>query len=306
MITPTVGGSYVNGVWTPYTAPATTTPTPTTTLGTTPDSAYDILRKFFEGYGITFDAEIEGVIKNAMLAGYGPEQIEFIMPDLEKTQAFIKRFPGYSSRTSNGYNAINLGEYLQLENQYHRIMQEAGLPAGFYDDPSDFGNWIANNVSPDEIMNRVQKATSVAQQLDPTMRNLLAQFYGLTTGDIASYFLDQSRALPVIERQYKAAGVASWAARNGLAVTDMSRYENLADSGVSIEQAAAGYGTVKALSDSVGAAAGVYGETYDQGDAEQDVFFNKSDKRRSIMAKEAATFGGSSAGSTGSAKRQSY
>jgi hypothetical protein len=43
-------------------------------------------------------------------------------------------------------------------------MQEAGLPAGFYDSPSDFGNWIANNVSPDEIQNRVSKAVSLPRR----------------------------------------------------------------------------------------------------------------------------------------------
>lgn len=270
------------------------------------ESAFDILKKFFESYGIQFDAEIESLIKGAMLNGYGPEQIEFIMPDLQKTNAFQKRFPGFAQRISNGYNAIQLGEYLALENQYHRIMQQAGLPTGFYDDPSDFGNWIANNVSPDEVMNRVQKATTAAQQIDPTMRNLMAQFYGLSTGDLASYFLDQSRALPVIERQYQSAGVASWAARNGMDVSSIGRYEDLVDKGVTEQQAAQGYGTVRALRDSVGRAASVYGYNYDQSDAEQDVFFNDSEKRRKIVSAEAATFGGSSSGSTGSAKRQSY
>lgn len=270
------------------------------------ESAFSILQNFFESVGIAFDAEIESVIKNAMLAGYGPDQIDLIMPDLQKTQAFNARFSGWAQRVKNGYNQLQIGEYLQLENQYHRIMQQAGLPAGFYDDPSDFGNWIANNVSPDEIQSRVSAAVRTAQQIDPTMRNLMTEFYGLTTGDVASYFLDQKRALPVIERQFNSAGVASWAARNGFAVTDMGRYESLVDSGVTPEQAASGYGTVKALSDTVSEAASIYGEAYTQDDAEQDVFFNKNEKRRRIMAQEAATFGGSSSGATGAARRQSY
>lgn len=270
------------------------------------ESAYDILKTFFSGMGMTYDLEVEKVIQNAMLAGYGPDQIEFIMPDLEKTQAFQKRFPGYAQRLKNGYNQINLGEYLALENQYHTIMAQAGLPKGFYDDPSDYGNWIANNVSPDEISNRVQKATAVAQSLDPTMRDLMSRFYGLGTGDVAAYFLDQGRALPVIERQYKAAGIATAASRAGLTINNMRRYEDLSDRGVTAEQAAQGYGTVAALRGTVGASAGVYGETYSQTDAENDVFFNDSEKRRRIIAKEQATFGGSSNGATGSAKRQSY
>lgn len=269
-------------------------------------SAFSILRNFFNGLGIAFDDQIEKVIKDAMHSGFGPDQIDLIMPELEKTKAFNTRFVGFAKRVQNGYNQISIGEYLQLENNYHQIMQSAGLPKGFYDDPSDFGNWIANDVSPDEIQNRVSLAVKTAQSVDPTMRSLMSKFYGLTTGDVASYFLDRKRALPVIQRQYDTAGVASWAQRNGLGVSDIKHYENLVDSGVSIDQAAAGYGTVKALTDTVGRAGNIYGESYTQSDAESDVFFNKSQKRQRIMANEAATFGGSSSGSTGSAKRQSY
>lgn len=269
-------------------------------------SAYKILSDFFGSMGLQFDGELQQLIQDAMTAGYGPDKIDLIMPELQKTKAFQRRFPGFTQRVNNGYNAVSLGEYLQLENTYHRIMQEAGLPAGFYDDPSDFAQWIANDVSPDEVQTRVQIATTEARKIDPTTRNLLAQFYGLGVGDLASYFLDSNRALPVIERQYKAANIATYAAKAGLQVKDIKRYENLVDQGVSMEQAAAGFGTVAALTETVGKAASIYGESYDQTDAEGDVFFSRSQKRQRIMSQEAATFSGRSRGDTGSAKRQSY
>lgn len=300
-------------------APAAAAPAgPTTgggdpaTRGATPEasdpreSALDVMRKFFASIGLDVDAELEGVLRTAMVDGYGPDQIDLIMPDLMKTQAFTKRFPGYAQRLSNGFNAISIGDYIRLEDQYHSIMKSAGLPAGFYDDHSDFGQWIANDVSPAEIQTRVNLATDAAKSIDPTMRTLMSRFYGLSTGDVASYFLDPNRALPVVEHQYKTAGVASWAARNGYEVNDMSRYEQLVADGVTADQAAQAYGTVKSLDETVGRAASVYGENFTQDDAEQDVFFNKSDKRRKIMAQEQATFGGTSGGATGSAKRQSY
>jgi hypothetical protein len=277
---------------------------PPTTTAT--DNAFKILADFFEGLGIQFSSEIEAVIREAMLAGYGPDQIDLIMPDLQQTQAFQARFPGWRQRISNGYNAISIGDYLSLENTYHRIMQEAGLPAGFYDSPSDFGNWIANNVSPDEIQSRVSLSVNAAKSVDPTARNLMARYYGLSTGDIASYFLDQRRALPVIERQFNAANVATWAARAGFEVNEMQRYEDLVDKGVSIEQAAQGYGTVKSVADTFGQIGGVYGEHFSQSDAENDVFFGQNEKRRKLAAQEQATFSGSSRGATGSATRQSY
>ena len=271
-------------------------------------SALDYLRRFFANIGLEMDAELEGILTGAMKAGYTPADIEsgILMPDIQKSQAFQRRFPGYNARISAGFNAISIRDYLALEDSYRSIMANAGLPAGFYDDPADMGQWIAKNVSPAEIEGRVRLAVDAAKSVDPTMRNLMAQFYGLSTGDVAAYFLDPNRALPTIEKQYKTAEVASWAARNGYQVTDMERYQSLMESGVTGEAAAQGYGTVRQLDDTVGRVASVYGETYTQADAEDDVFFNKNDKRRRIMSQEAATFGGSSRGATGSVQRSGY
>lgn len=268
----------------------------------------DYLKRFFARVGMGFDAELENVLLTAMRAGYTPADLEsgLLMPDIQATQAFKTRFPGYAARIANHHNAISISQYLQLEDTYRGILANAGLPAGFYDDPADMGVWIAKNVSPAEIEGRVRLATDAAKKVDPTMRQLMARFYGLSTGDVAAYFLDPNRALPTIEHQYKSAEVASWAARNGYQVGDMSRYERLVTDGITGDQAAQAYGTIRQLDDVVGKAASVYGETFNQDDAEQDVFYNKSEKRQRIMRNEAATFGGSSRGATGSVQRSSY
>lgn len=292
----------------------TNTPTPPPPPTGSPNepgqSALDILTSWFEqNLQLGNSAEIVKIIHDAWIAGYSPADINLFLPEIEQTNAFKTRFPGYLTAVKNGYlqgGVGGLGQYIQLEGQYRAIVQKAGLPAGFYDDPSDFGQFIAQGASPSEIEARVGMAVRTAQQLDPTMRNLMARFYGISTGDVAAYYLDPDRALPVIERQYQTAGVATWASRFGLDVSSIARYEDLRDKGVTEEQAAQGYGTVKALSDYLGRSARVYGESYDQTDAESDVFFNESTKRRSIIAKEQATFGGTSTGATGSAKRTSY
>lgn len=274
--------------------------------GDVPLSAYDIFSDLLESWGIPIGTDIEAIIRNAVVEGLTPDNIGLIIPDIQNTQSWKTRFPGWHARTANGYNQLTVDEYLSLEDTYHRILEEAGLPSGFYDDYSDFGKFISENTSPDEVQERVQMATAKAQEVDPTARNLMARFYGLTTGDVASYFLDPKRALPVIERQFNAAGVASWASRAGFDVNSMSRYESLVDAGISPEAASQQYGTVKTLADTVGGIAGIYGENYSQTDAEDDVFFGKSDKRNRIVSQERATFGGSSRGATGTAQRQSY
>lgn len=310
VIRPTDGWGSL-AVWPP--APTTTTTTTTNTTTTTPlppttdptVSAMDYLRKFFANIGLVMDAELEGVLLNAMKAGYTPADIQsgILMPDIQKTQAFQKRFPGYNARLDNHLNAISIAEYLQLEDAYRSIMANAGLPAGFYDDPADMGVWIAKGTSPAEIESRVRMAVDMAKSIDPTMRDLMARFYGLSTGDVAAYYLDPARALPEIEKQYKTAGVASWAARSGYQITDMNRYQALVEAGITPEQAAQAYGTIRQIDTTMGKIANVYGETYTQTDAEQDVFFNNNEKRRRLASWEAATFSGSSRGATGSAQR---
>lgn len=160
--------------------------------------AFAELKKFLEGYGIVVGKDLETVLQNIMTQGYTAEDIGLFMPEIEKTTSFQARFPGYSARQKNGYSAISLGDYINLENEYHRIMQSAGMPKSFYDSPADYGAWIANDVSPDEINTRVQAATAVAQRVDPTMRTILATAYGIGTGDLAAYALDPAKAGPIL------------------------------------------------------------------------------------------------------------
>lgn len=298
-------------VKTPAPAPKPTTPAPTTGTGaTTADksSAYDILATYFKSWGMNVSSDLDGIISKMLTQGYGPNDVTLFMPDIEQTTSFKQRFPGWTQRVANGYNQLSdLSQYTQLEDQYRSIMQSAGLPSGFYDDPSDYANWIANDVSPNEIQTRVTDAVTLAQQVDPTMRNLMSKYYGLSTGDVASYFLDSSRALPTIQRQFDTSQIAASAAKAGLDTTSATRYEDLLDKGVTASQAAQGYSTVAALKDSVGKIAGVYGDSFDQTDAENDVFFNDSTKRNRLVSNEKGQFSGNGrAQNTGTASRQAY
>lgn len=257
-------------------------------------SAYRLFANMLALWGIPVGADIAAIIQSAVVEGITPDMIDLIIPDIQNTDTWKQRFPGWHQRTAAGYPQITVGEYLALESAYHRIMQAAGLPSGFYDDPADFGNWIANNVSPDELQDRVNGAMDLVRQVDPTARGLLAQFYGVDSGGIAAYFLDPKRALPTLARQYEAVNVAAWAARYGLNLMNSAHWEDLVDKGVTKEMAAQGYGTVKRFYDVLGNLGDIHGIRYGQADAEQDVFFQNEAKRRQIVSAEVAAFAGSS------------
>lgn len=295
---------------TPTPAPAPT-PAPTVQPVAEPgpnmntQGAFQMFAGILASWGIPMGADIESLIRAAMTDGYTPDDMELLIPDIQSTKTWQARFPGWSSRVSNGYNQISVGEYLALESSYHRILQSAGLPSGFYDDPADFGNWIANNVSPDELNSRVSDAMNLVRQVDPTARSLLTQFYGVGAGDLAAYFLDPKRALPTLDRQYKAVNVAGWAVRNGLTLADAKHYEDLVDKGVTPEQAAQGFGIAGQFSRVLGELGNVHGIKYDQTDAENDVFFNQDEKRKRIVAAERAAFSGTAGFNSGVSGRGS-
>lgn len=258
------------------------------------ESAYDLFNKTLTSWGIPVGNDMLDILRGAVIEGYTPQQIPLLIPQLEQTATWQNRFPGWKAFTANGYNQQTVGEYLALENQYHRILQAAGLPPGFYDDPSDFGKFIANNIAPEELQERVNAAVSLTNQVDPTARSLLMQFYGVGTGELAAYFLDPNRALPQLDRQYKAVNVAAYAKRAGLQLAAATRYEDLVDRGLTPQQAAQGFATVKSFTDNFGLLGQIHGISYSQSDAEEDVFFNNNEKRRKIANREVAAFSGRS------------
>lgn len=258
------------------------------------ESAYTLFASMLNSWGIPVGSDMADIIRTAVMDGIGPDQIDLIVPYLQATDTWKKRFSGWEKRVANGYNQVSVGEYLALESAYHRILQANGLPSGFYDDPSDFGEWIANNVSPDEIQSRVSNAMNLVRQVDPTAKGLLTQFYGVADGDLAAYFLDPKRALPTLQRQYEAVNVAAFAKKAGLNTMNSRHWEELVDKGVTADAAAQGMATVGQFYRTLGSLGEVHGIEYTQSDAEADVFFNDNEKRRKIVQREVAAFSGRS------------
>lgn len=171
-----------------------------------------------------------------------------ILLELRKSDAYKKRFSGNEKRIKAGYAALEPAEYLQVEDAYQRILQAAGMPQGFYDDPADFADWIGNNVSATEISERVGMATDAALNSPPHYLEALGQM-GLNTGDLAASFLDQQRALPLLRKTVGTAklGAASMGAGLGFNKDRAEKYYSLladANGGIDSQFATQAYSTV--------------------------------------------------------------
>lgn len=163
-----------------------------------------------------------------------------ILLDMMNTPEFKQRFPAIAARQKAGLPPISPGDYVNYEAQATQMMRAAGLPAGFWDSPSDFTSLISSDVSLNELQQRVQLASQAAFQVPGDVRAVLQRDYGITAGDLAANFLDPKQAEPVLQRKFTAAQIGGAAWRTGYGST-RSEDEYLTDLGVSATQAQQGF-----------------------------------------------------------------
>ena len=255
-------------------------------------SIYNVILFQLREYGLPASSEIVDIIKNGLVNGDTPETIDVYV---QQSQTWKTRFAGNEKLKAAGLPVLSPGEYLATERAYGQAMKNYGVPTGFYDDPSDFAQFIGNSVSPAEIQQRLAAASDVAAREDDATKTMLARL-GLTQGSLIAQALDPARARPLIERQMNAVKIGSSAIKAGVDVTN-AYVERLASFGITEDAATQGFGQVGQMR-GLNNLGKIYGVDYDQNDALSEVFDNNADaleRRRKITSSERAAFGGSSA-----------
>lgn len=145
-------------------------------------------------------------------------------------------------------------------------------------------------------------AASLAYSVDPAQKDFLSTYYGIGEGEIAAYFLDQKKALPLLQRRAQAIGIGAEAVRQGL-VTSQQRAERLASAGVTSDQARQGYNFIGENLNTLETLGEIYDEDFSLTDAENDVFgldAKSTQKRKKLASRERAAFSGRSGQGAGS------
>lgn len=258
-------------------------------------NAYAALSAVFKDYGL---ADLAPDILMFLREGYDGATIELM---LRETDSYKKRFAGNDDRKKAGLSTLSPAEYVAMERQYGQIMRAAGLPSGFYDTTDDFRTFIANDVSVNEVQQRVQLAKRAVFDAPQETRDALREFYGVGVGELTAYFLDPDKGMAVVDRQARAAEIAA-GEKIALGTASQQQAERLADLGVTDQQARQGFTQIadtmtdaKRLSDLYGASEG----TYDLKDAVAETFgdtgaADASKKRRGLASRERAAFSGNS------------
>lgn len=259
-------------------------------LSGTDRDAYAAVTALFKSYGLE---SLAGKVYEYVKNGYSADTVSILLQD---TKEYKERFAGNEERKKAGLPVLSAGEYLATEASYRQIMESAGLPSGFYDQPSDFNKWIARNVSPSEIQTRVDLATQATILANPNYKKALNQM-GISDSDLTAYFLDEKKALPYLQKSAATAAIGAQAIQNNLAF-DQAYAEGLATSGITAEQAGQGYAQIAQEADTMGKLGSIYGSTYGQREAEEATFRGgaAAKKRSSLASKERAAFSGAAGG----------
>lgn len=245
----------------------------------------------------TYDLEsLAGKIYEYVKNGYSADTISILLQD---TAEYKQRFAGNEVRKGAGLPVLSPAEYLATESSYRQIMQSAGLPAGFYDQTSDFAGWIGQGTSPSEIQSRVDLATQATVLANPNYRKALNQI-GISDNEMTAYFLDPKKSLPILQKSAATAAVGAGAISQGLTF-DTAYAEQLALSGISAEQAQSGYSQVASELETMKALGAIYGSDWSQRTSEEAIFQGSGEaikKKARLLSQERGAFGAA----TGAAK----
>jgi hypothetical protein len=272
-------------------------------------SAFDLLFSEFDRYGL---GSLLNDVKNFIVDGLSRDELVL---KLRATPAYEKRFAANAQRIKSGLRALSEAEYIGLEDQYQSIMRQYGLPQSYYargdmGRQEGFEKFIAGDVSPVELEDRIQTAQNRITNAPKQVRDALNQFYGaeLGNGDILAYVLDPEKALSQIKRKVTAAEIGGGAAMAGLGV-GRERAEELGMFGVTGEQAREKFATIAEFLPTATKLGDIYRKSgmgpYNQAVAEQEVFgitgaADAATKRKKLAQLETAQFSGQ-VGAAGSA-----
>lgn len=262
--------------------------------------AYAALKSLFNSFGL---GSLAGKIYDFAKQGYGADVISLLLQD---TPEYKERFAANADRAKKGLPVLSPAEYLSTEQAYRQILQDAGLPKGFYDSVTDFRNWIAGDTSPTEIKGRVDLAVANTMQANNNTKRALQQLYGVDDSYILAYFIDDKKALPLLQKQSQAAQFGAEALKRNLTL-DKQDLEDFVTAGLSLSQVSQGFQAVSEALPNIQAIAARYGEDFTQRELEKDliegdVTGNTQDarflteaptnKRKRLASQERALFSG--------------
>jgi hypothetical protein len=193
--------------------------------------------------------ELTAIVDRWIRDGMSEDEVMLQLRDIstDAGKIFDKRFPAIRMRRELGLAPLSPSQYVQYEQDARNTLRQWGLPQGFYDSRDDFTQMLVNDISVPELAARVQNGFATVQSAPPEVRQAFETWFG-TNGDaaLASYFLDPTKALPVLEEGVKAAQVGGAGLQFGLTLNE-TRARQIAQTGATFDQARDAFGNIRKM-----------------------------------------------------------
>jgi len=250
--------------------------------------ALEVMRARFKQYGL---GTLADKIKDLAIDGATESTITFA---LQETPEYKERFKANAVRAKNNLAVLTPSDYLNLEDGYRQIMKAYGLTQ--FNNDEYVSQFIANDVSATELNTRVSTAVQRIQNADPSITKTLREYYKIQDLDLVAYILDPEKNIDKIQKQVSAAEIGSAARSQGLQLAE-SAASGLVAQGVTQKEAQLGYSNIAEILPTAEKLGSIYGDSYNQTDAEKEVFGQLASakrKRQNLMGLEKGQFDTSS------------
>jgi hypothetical protein len=201
-------------------------------------------------------ADAEAILANELTSwGFGQDAIDWsktvltsnasidqILFELRKQPFYVNSVYGKTNagRTAAGLPTMSEAQINAYKDYAVGVSQQAGLPAGFMND-DQVVKLASMDVSTAELDARITQGLTKAMQSDPLTLDTLQNYYGVTPGHLAAYYLDPANALPMLQNQFLSAQIGSTAQRTGYGAINQPTAMGLAQLGVTPAQAQTGF-----------------------------------------------------------------
>jgi len=172
-------------------------------------SAFDVIRERFTQMGIK---EVGDDIA-AIFAGKGtdrfgkafdeiPTTSEGFYLQLINTKSYYERFGKVNeARLNAGYKALDEKTIVGMEDEYQKVLTSYNMPAGFYDQTTDFQSFLKNNLTNVDVANVIQAYRDfVTTGTDSNVRKQLKDLYGIGDEALTAYMIDPAKGQGILEQ----------------------------------------------------------------------------------------------------------
>jgi len=221
-----------------------------------------------------------------------------------ETGTWRERFGGVTkSREKNGMSYLNEGQIIQLEDTYRQIFTAAGIPKKFWQQ-DDLNNLIGQDVSPQEVADRVKLAEDAINNTDPAYTRAFREYYGIGKKSLVGYMLNRKKGVQLLSEQVKAAEIGAEAGSTGMDSVGKKFAEKLVDKDISRQEARQAFANVADTEQDWKKLAAVSGEKIsEKGLIKDELGLDKDGKvgrkKKRLASQERARFGNMGAGTAG-------